>query len=110
MNVCFAVEMRAIKIALKMIHKRQAIYRFSEFYAFHLIPYRKSHDIKSYIHLSITLKHKINKSYCVKSLNTGIKGSEADKAVKQTTDMPGMTAKRLPYTDYYLIIRRARNS
>ena len=40
-----------------------------------------------------------------------IKGNEeADKAEKQAIDMPGMTTSRLPYTDYYLIIIRARNS
>ena len=41
-----------------------------------------------------------------------IKGNEeADKAEKQTIDMPGMTTKRLSYTDYYYFtIRRDRNS
>ena len=32
------------------------------------------------------------------------------KAEKQVIDMPGMTTTRLPYIDYYLTIRRARNS
>ena len=35
-----------------------------------------------------------------------VKGSEeADKATKQTTDMPNMITTRLPYTDSYLTIR-----
>ena len=34
----------------------------------------------------------------------------ADKAAKQEIDMPGMTKTRLPHTEYYLTIRRARNS
>ena len=33
----------------------------------------------------------------------------ADKAGKQA-DMPRMIITRLPYTDYYLTIRRAKNS
>ena len=38
-----------------------------------------------------------------------VKGNEeADKAVKQAIDMPGVTITRLSYTGYYLIIRRAR--
>ena len=41
----------------------------------------------------------------------GIKGNkEADKATKQTIGMPRITTTRLPYTEFYLIIRRARNS
>ena len=41
----------------------------------------------------------------------GIKGNEeADKAEKQAIDILGMTTTRLPYTNYYLTIRRARNS
>ena len=41
----------------------------------------------------------------------GIKGNEeAVKAAKQAIDMQGMTATILPYTDYYLNIRRVRNS
>ena len=38
-----------------------------------------------------------------------IKGNEeADKAAKQAIDIPGMTTTRLPHTDYYLTIRRAK--
>ena len=41
----------------------------------------------------------------------GIKGNEeVDKAAKQAIDIPGMTTTRLPYTDFYLTIRKARNS
>ena len=35
---------------------------------------------------------------------------ETDKAAKQAIDIPGMTTTRLPYTDYNLTIRRAKNS
>ena len=44
-------------------------------------------------------------------VHTGIKGyEETDKAAKRAIYMPGMTITRLPYTDYYLTIRRARTS
>ena len=40
-----------------------------------------------------------------------IKGNEeANKAAKQALYMPGMTTKRLPYIDYLMTIRIARNS
>ena len=40
----------------------------------------------------------------------GIKrNEEADKIAKEAIDMPGMTTKRLYYTDYYLNIRNSRN-
>ena len=32
------------------------------------------------------------------------------KAAKQAIDMPGMNMTRLPRTDYYLIIKKNRNS
>ena len=35
---------------------------------------------------------------------------EANKGAKQVIDRTGMTTTKLPYTDYYLTIRRARNS
>ena len=38
----------------------------------------------------------------------GIK--ENKEEAKQALDMPGMTTTRLPHTDYYLTIRKARNS
>ena len=39
----------------------------------------------------------------------GIEGNEeADKAAKQAIDMPGMITTWLPYTDYYLTIRRTK--
>ena len=38
------------------------------------------------------------------------RNEEADKAAKQAIDMPGITTTRLPFTDYYLIIRRTRTS
>ena len=48
---------------------------------------------------------------CKVSAHMGIiKNEEADKATKQAIDMPRVTTTRIPYTDYYLTIRRARNS
>ena len=35
---------------------------------------------------------------------------DKDKVAKQAIDMQGMTTTKLSYTDYYLIIIRARNS
>ena len=35
---------------------------------------------------------------------------EANKATKQAIDMPRMATTKLPYTNYYLTIRRASNS
>ena len=43
--------------------------------------------------------------------DTGVKGNkEAEKAAKQAINLQGMATTKLPYTDYYLTIRRARNS
>ena len=40
-----------------------------------------------------------------------VKGNkEADKTEKQAIDITGMTTTRASYSDYYLTIRRARNS
>ena len=39
-----------------------------------------------------------------------MKNEEENKAAKQAIDMPGMTTRRLLYIDYYLAIRRAKNS
>ena len=36
--------------------------------------------------------------------------TEADKTAKKSLDMPEMTMTRLPRTDYYLTIRRGKNS
>ena len=33
-----------------------------------------------------------------------------EPAANEALDMPGVPTTRLPYTDYYLAIRRARNS
>ena len=44
-------------------------------------------------------------------VHMGVKGTEEmDKAAKQAIGMLGMTITRLPYTNYYLTTRRARNS
>ena len=48
---------------------------------------------------------------CKVPADIGIKGNEeADKAAKQAIDRPEVTTTILPYTDYYLTIRRAKNS
>ena len=52
-----------------------------------------------------------NRSLYVKFLHIVIKGNEeAEKAAKQAIHMSAMTTTRLPHTDYYLTIRKTRNS
>ena len=64
---------------------------------------RKSLDIKSSIwHPNRTQKQK-------KKI-VQYKNGEADKAAKEAIDKPGMITTRLHYTDYYLAIKRARNT
>ena len=48
---------------------------------------------------------------CKVLAHIGIEGNgEVDKAAKQAIGIPGMSTTRLPQTDYYLTIRRVRNS
>ena len=48
---------------------------------------------------------------CIVPAHIGItRNKEADRAAKQAINMPGITTTKLPHTDYYLTIRRARNS
>ena len=48
---------------------------------------------------------------CKVPAHIGVKeNKEADRAEKQGINIPGMTAMRLPYSDYYQTIRGARNS
>ena len=92
--------MAAINIALEEIQKRKRSIIYTDFQSsMQSIKYSKEDqinntlvDLEKYITLCEVLAH------------------EADKVAKQTIDMPGMTSSRLCYTDYYLTIRRVRNS
>ena len=44
---------------------------------------------------------------CKVPAHIGVKRNK--KAAKQAIDIPGIITTRLPHTDYYLTIRRARN-
>ena len=58
----------------------------------------------------LTELHNLGKQIilCKVPAHIGIKGNE--ETAKQAIDIPWMTTTRLPYTDYYLTIRKARNS
>ena len=74
---------------------------------------RENHPILNQVYDILTELHNQGKQFtlCKVPAHTGIKGNEeADKAAKQAIDLQGMTTTRLPYTDYYLTIRRAINS
>ena len=74
---------------------------------------RENHPILNQIYGILVKFHSQEKqiTLCKVPAHTGIKGNEvADKAPKQVIDMSEMTTTRLPHTDYYLFIRRARNS
>ena len=74
----------------------------------------ENHPILSYkIYNILSELHNQGKkiAICKTSVHIGIKGNEeVDKTAKQAIDMPEMNMTRLPHTDYYLTIRRARNS
>ena len=74
---------------------------------------RENHPILNQINDVLAELHKQGKHIILFKIpaHIGIKGNkEADKAAKQTIDLSWMTAIRLPHTDYYLILRRARNT
>ena len=75
--------------------------------------YRENHPILKQIYDTVAELHNQGKqiTLCKVPVHTGIKGNEeADKAAKQAIDIPRMTTTKLPHTDYYLSIRKTRNS
>ena len=64
----------------------------------------ENHPILNQIYDILTELHNQGKQLLA---HIGVKGN---KVAKQAIDIPGMTTTRLSYTDYYLIIKRARNS
>ena len=110
-------EMTAIKVALKEIKGRRGdswvIYTDSQSSMQAIESNKENHPILNQIHdiLADLKGQKKHITLCKVPAHTGIKGNEeADKAAKEATDMPGVITTRLPYTDYYQTIRRARNS
>ena len=74
---------------------------------------RENYPILNQIYNTLAELHNQGKqiTICKVPAHIGIKGNEeADRAAKQATNIPGMSTMKLPYTDYYLTIRRARNS
>ena len=75
--------------------------------------HRETHPILNHIYDILAKLHNQGKkiTQCKDFAHIGIKGNEvADKAAKQATDMLWITTTRLRHTDYYLAIRRTRNS
>ena len=73
---------------------------------------KENHSILNQIFNILAEPHNQGKitTLCKVPADIGIKGiEEADKAAKQTIDMPDMTMIGLPHTDYFLTIRKARN-
>ena len=74
---------------------------------------RENHPILNQIYNILVELHNQGKQIvlCKVHARIRIKGNEeADKAAKQAIAMPGLITTRLPHTDYYLTIRRDRNS
>ena len=71
---------------------------------------RENHPILNQLYDLLTELKNLGKQIilCKVPAHTGIE--EANKAANQAIDIPGITRTRLPYTDYYLTIRKARNS
>ena len=110
-------EMTAIKIAMREIRKREdmrwVMYTDSLSSMLAIENNKENHTILNQMYDILAELHNKGKQIilCKVPAHIGIKGNEeADKAAKQAIDMPGITTTRLPYTDYYLTIRRARNS
>ena len=110
-------EMTAIKIALREVLKKKekswVIYTDSQSSMQAIESNKENHPILNQIYdlLADLKEQKKQITLCKVPAHAGIKGNEeADKAAKEATDMPGLITTRLPYTDYYQTIRRARNS
>ena len=74
---------------------------------------KENHPILNQIYNNLTeLKAQDKKiKLCKVPAHMEIKGNEeADKTAKEAIYMPGVTTIVLPYTDYYLTIRKAKNS
>ena len=110
-------EMTAIKIALREVLKKKekswVIYTDSQSSMQAIESNKENHPIQNQIYdlLADLKEQKKQITLCKVPAHMVIKGNEeADKAAKEATDMPGLITTRLPYTDYYQTIRRARNS
>ena len=108
----YAVEMTGIKIVMREIQKREGmrwvIYTDlpSSMLAIENPPMlNQIYDI-----LAELQNQKKQLTLCKVPTHIGIKGNEeVDKAAKRAIDMLMVTTK-VPYTDYYLTIKKARNS
>ena len=110
-------EMTAIKTALGEIKKREGnnwvIYTDSQSSIQAIESNKENHLILNQIYdiLADLQDQEKQITLCKVPAHTGVKRNEdADQAAKEATEMPGLVTTRLPYTDYYLTIRRARNS
>ena len=83
------------------------IYRLSEHYAV----YRIQKKITIIYDILAELQEQGKKVIlCKVPAHIGIKGNEANKAAKQAINLPGITPTRLPYTEYYFMIRNSKGS
>ena len=108
--------MTAIETAMKEIRgrddKRWVIYTDSLSSMLAIENNRENHPILNQIYdiLAELQNHGKQITLCKVPVHIGIKGNEqANNAGKLSIDIPGMTMTKLPYTNYYLTNRRARN-